>query len=443
MDGKLHAQAEAHEEIAKAYGLPVMYVGKALASELDPAVKNDAETLKAEWAKYSGDFCHPNAEGYDIYFKVIRTFFEKVSSGSFTAANKNVDVNNDSTIVSKTLADGNKALIMGDKTVASANANKAYTVDTANTLEGVTSTGFSFVNSAVTYSNLNYNGYLKLADGTNGTITYNFTGTHFVVIGRFLNGDKIYFSVDGGAEQTYSFGDNNRYPSKLVDGIEAGEHTVTVRFDWATLSNTDELQLYAIGYRDDSVATGYEKKEVITDSSVIAGYINGEIPEKEGYLFGGFIGEDGKALKADEIANAESLTVKFIPKAVLDIGWQIRQNGNKVDLRLISTVDSLEYSAVTFIVKVAGRDDMVLTSKKVYTSIAGYKDGENVQYAPTAFSVASEYFMTHVITGIPAGFHVTDFTVTANLLTKDGKTITGDAITFQIEDHADYTAIVE
>ena len=86
---------------------------------------------------------------------------------------------------------------------------------------------------------------------------------------------------------------------------------------------------------------------------------------------------------------------------------------------------------------------MVLTSKKVYSSIAGYKDGANVQYAPTAFSAASEYFMTHVITGIPVGFHGTDFTVTANLLTKDGKTITGDAITFQIEDHADYTAIVE
>jgi hypothetical protein len=51
--------------------------------------------------------------------------------------------------------------------------------------------------------------------------------------------------------------------------------------------------------------------------------------------------------------------------------------------------------------------------------------------------------MTHVITGIPVGFHDVDFTVTANLLTKDGKTITGDAIEFQIKDHADYTAIVE
>ena len=86
---------------------------------------------------------------------------------------------------------------------------------------------------------------------------------------------------------------------------------------------------------------------------------------------------------------------------------------------------------------------MVLTSKKVYTKIAGYKDGENVQYAPTAFSAASEYFMTHVIKGIPVGFHDVDFTVTANLLTKDGKTITGDAKKFQIKDHADYTAIVE
>lgn len=86
---------------------------------------------------------------------------------------------------------------------------------------------------------------------------------------------------------------------------------------------------------------------------------------------------------------------------------------------------------------------MVLTSKKVYKKIAGYKDGEDVQYAPTAFSAASEYFMTHVITGIPVGFHGTDFTVTANLLTKDGKTITGDAIEFQIEDHADYKPIVE
>ena len=443
MDGKLHPQAEAHEKIAKAYGIPIMYVGKALANELDPAVKTDAKLLKAEWARYAGDSVHPNATGHDIYYKVIRTFLESVYSGSYTADNKNVDTTDDSTIVSKKLYDGNRIIVYGDKTVYAKNANGLYSVDTSKTLENIEFNGFTFENSEIANFANNYTGYLNLRNGTNGTLSTTFSGTEFIVLGNFVAGDVLLYSIDGSEEQSLVFEGQNRFPAILVKDIEKGNHTITIRFDWEKAKRTADLVIYAIGSRDASIATGLEKKEVVTDESVIAEYKNGVVPEKKGYLFGGFIDENGKALTADEIKNAESLTVKFIPKAVLKIGWQIAKGENgTASLRLISTVDSLQYKKVIFVLKAAGRDDMVLESKMVYTGIKGFADGENVEYDPSIFSSASEYFMTHIISGIPETFHDVDFTVTASLVTKDEKVITGDAVTFTLKSANDYDAVM-
>ena len=44
---------------------------------------------------------------------------------------------------------------------------------------------------------------------------------------------------------------------------------------------------------------------------------------------------------------------------------------------------------VIFVLKAAGRDDMVLESTMVYTGIKGFVDGENVEYDPSIFSSAA------------------------------------------------------
>lgn len=178
-----------------------------------------------------------------------------------------------------------------------------------------------------------------------------------------------------------------------------------------------------------------DTKEVVTDSSVIADYISGLVPEKEGYLFGGFMGENGNALKADEIANAESLTVKFIPKAVLDVKWQVRDGkaANTVDLRLITTLDSTQYKRVIFKVAFDGKEKTV-TSRVAYKTIEENVGSETfVRTASEVNSAASEYVVTHVLFGIPDTQYSTQFVVTAMYETLDGKVIEGDATTIVID----------
>ncbi len=180
---------------------------------------------------------------------------------------------------------------------------------------------------------------------------------------------------------------------------------------------------------------------------VINEYLNGVLPEKDGYLFAGWYESANaeKAMTAEEFAAAETAVAKFIPKAVLDIKWQLGAGANgTANLRLISTVDSLQYKKVIFNVDVEGRATPFdpLESTTVYTGIKSYVDGNAQNHAPTINSASSAYFMTHIIKGIPVDFHDNDFTVTASVVTKDGKVITGDPITFQLKDATDYDSVM-
>ncbi len=172
---------------------------------------------------------------------------------------------------------------------------------------------------------------------------------------------------------------------------------------------------------------------------------SGDYPTKDGFLFAGWYADASSetAMTANQFLAAESAVAKFIPKAVLSIGWQIAKGENgTANLRLISTVDSLQYSGVRFTLKCEGRADMVLESKTVYTGIVGYVNGNKQDYVPTDFSSASQYFMTHIVKGIPDSYHKVDFIVEAALITKDGKVITGDPIKFQLADATDYNEII-
>ena len=185
-------------------------------------------------------------------------------------------------------------------------------------------------------------------------------------------------------------------------------------------------------------------EEAVEDEEVLTEYKNGVIPEKEGYLFAGYYAEGSdKAMTAEQFAAADSVVVKFIPKAVLGVAWQIAKGeGNTANLRLISSVDSLQYQKVIFTLKVEGRDDMVMESYTVYESIKGNVNGQEIVYDdPTIFSSVSGYFMTHIVSGIPDTFHGAELKVTANLVTKDGKIIPGDEVPITIKKADDYEAI--
>ncbi len=446
-DGTLHSQAEAHEAVAKAYGIPIIYAGKAVCSFIDPALKDDKVALKAAWAEYMIDIVHPNEKGYAIYFNTIRTFLETVYSGSYTANNINVDVTNENTIVTDRLFDGDRTFITTDKTVTVKNSATAPVTDTTKNLSTIQMNGFTVLNEAQKiFGNLNYNGALTLAQGADGSFTVNFKGTELALISSFSEGDKIYYTLDDGTEKAHTVTSNKRWPIKLLTGIESGEHTVTIRVAASDLVTASDIKVYAVSTLDDATSTGntgYVKKQEITDLDSFKG--TGDVPAKNGYLFAGWYESETaeKAMTADEFTAAETAVAKFIPKAVLTIGWQIAKGENgTANLRLISTVDSLQYSGVRFTLKCAGRDDLVLDSKKVYTGIVGYVNGNKQDYVPTDFSSASQYFMTHIVSGIPESYHDVDFTVTAAIITKDGMEVTGDPITFQLKNATDYDSVM-
>ena len=231
--------------------------------------------------------------------------------------------------------------------------------------------------------------------------------------------------------------------NRLLPLAEQGEHTVELRFEFAAA----ELNIAAIATRDASKATGYE--EIIFDEEInIEDYkSSGDVPAVEGYLFAGWYesASSETAMNATEFAAAENAVAKFIPKAVLNVKWQLGAGANgTANLRLISTVDSLQYQKVIFNVDVVGREKPFdpLESTTVYTGISGYVDGNMQHYAPTINSDCSKYFMTHVISGIPVEFHDAKFTVTASVVTKDGKLITGDTIEFTLKSATDYNDVM-
>jgi hypothetical protein len=171
---------------------------------------------------------------------------------------------------------------------------------------------------------------------------------------------------------------------------------------------------------------------------------SGDVPEKDGYLFAGYYAEgSNKAMTEAEFKNADSVIAKFIPKAVLGVAWQISKGEaeDTLNLRLISSVDSLEYSEVRFTL-VCGEKTINMRSTTVYTSINGFVDGEKLEYDPTIFSSASEYFMTHIVSGIPEDVHDDVMKVTATLVTKDGTVIDGETQEIVIKNATDYNDVM-
>ncbi|MBR4933860.1 MAG: hypothetical protein IKZ03_05315, partial [Clostridia bacterium] len=443
--GILHEQAQAHDMVAEYYGVSTIYVGLALAS-LFPSSEMTTAERTTEWAKYSDDSVHPNAYGHGIYSQVIKCFLDGVYFGGRQATtNKNIDVTDASTLVSDYLMDGDRAFIGLNETVTYENSHLAP-VTTDKGLKDLEITGFEQNTESVNFARANaYDGCLVLKSGVEGTIKITFTGTELTILSTIpisttSNTTKIYCSVDGGEEQLIDITVRSR---QLLTDLDPGEHTVVLRFDWNLIVGTAEsFNIYAIGTRDASKATGFIRTEVIEE---LDAYKRGEAtPEKNGYLFAGWYASTDaeKAMNATEFANAKNAVAKFIPKAVLGVAWQIAKGeGDTVDLRLISSVDSLEYKEVRFTL-VCGERTINMSSKTVYTSIKGFVNGQEENYDPNIFSITSEYFMTHIVTGIPEDVHDDVMNVTATLVTKDGTVIKGETQEIVIKNATDYNDVM-
>lgn len=118
-------------------------------------------------------------------------------------------------------------------------------------------------------------------------------------------------------------------------------------------------------------------------------------PTKEGYFFGGwYADEDGKTpIKTEgEKTTATTIYAKFVPAYVLSVKSQnhstTKTGDEKTNLRIVSSVDSLEYESVGFDVYVGATQIATVPTKKVYSSLqvtvkeeAG--NATNFTYEPT------------------------------------------------------------
>ena len=101
-EGKLHIQAQAHEDIAQAYHIPTIHAGRYLAKTVEYSTAN--------WSSYAIDIVHLNDAGYEIYYQVIREFMhQSLLCTDFSKPQEQFVM---SPIISNELFDGNRTVII-------------------------------------------------------------------------------------------------------------------------------------------------------------------------------------------------------------------------------------------------------------------------------------------------------------------------------------------
>jgi len=131
---------------------------------------------------------------------------------------------------------------------------------------------------------------------------------------------------------------------------------------------------------------------------------------------------------------------KFVPAGVLSVKCQIQagtstnQPSNK--LRVISTVDSLDYSEVGFDITVNDVSQSY-KSTKVYTKIVTKEGSVAVNYAPSNFHENAKYFLTGTLVNIPSTAVSTPIQITPWWVTLDGTKVCGVGRYSRVKDFYD------
>lgn len=171
-----------------------------------------------------------------------------------------------------------------------------------------------------------------------------------------------------------------------------------------------------------------------------------------GYLFAGWFKDDkgNTAYKADENV-AGVAYAKFVPAQVLSVKTQVDDQdktvGSSTNIRIVSSVDSLDYSKIGFKISAVCSDKVTRewsgSSSKVFKKYTA--DGRETE-ADAVFGDNSAYFFSYLLTSIPttdegAEFG-TSFYATPYWITMDGTTVEGLTKCVHVEDYyKDYVSV--
>ena len=167
-----------------------------------------------------------------------------------------------------------------------------------------------------------------------------------------------------------------------------------------------------------------------------------KVPMKEGYIFGGWYKEDKTPWKESELTNSNikeiAAIAKFVPSEVLSIKTQAALGDDASSLRLLSSVDCLEYQEVGFEYKLGGKA-LAKTENitQVYNGIKRNKTASenDLIYAPDTFGTnASQYFIAVDVKDIASQNYTKIVYARPYWVTMDGTTVMGLARNNRIED---------
>ncbi|MBQ9974758.1 MAG: hypothetical protein IJP02_07370, partial [Oscillospiraceae bacterium] len=159
----------------------------------------------------------------------------------------------------------------------------------------------------------------------------------------------------------------------------------------------------------------------------------GKTPVSEEGFFAGYYADADHSIAYT--TDSGDAYVKFVARDVLSVKGQLAvgttAQSEKTDLRLLTTVDDLNYRQIGFKITVGGRTVTVSTNK-VFERIVANEGGVAYDKTPSVFHEQSGYFMTYTITDIPADVFGTTITVVPYWVTLDGTEQEGRALTFTI-----------
>ncbi len=200
--------ARAHAEVAEAYNLPIIYMGRALSDHIDANSGTEA------WSDYFIDIVHPTDKGYLFYTDVILEYL----TNSLLKAEYPKEYLTDDTLpemLSDHLMDGERKVhYMSEET-----------------LELLDKNVWSFDPTLNMNKKVSDRGSVKAKTEDAPSFTYKFVGTELALFGNIVNwtstqGAPYQISIDGG-ETTWGYFETHN-PSIRITGLEPGEHTVTI-----------------------------------------------------------------------------------------------------------------------------------------------------------------------------------------------------------------------
>ena len=155
-------------------------------------------------------------------------------------------------------------------------------------------------------------------------------------------------------------------------------------------------------------------------------------PAVEEHVFAGWY--EDTAYDAAFTGRNGSAYAKFVARDVLRVMKQITVDttaqSDKTDLRLVTSVDGLNYKQVGFRITFGGRT-ITVWSGKVYAKI---RANDTFQNAADVFHTDARYFMTYTITNIPRAAFAGQFTVVPCWVTLDDTVVDGLGQSFCVAD---------